>query len=180
MGYLRTLNQMDSEHLTHNVLGSGDGSTWRWHLKRNISMAPSQIARIFGVLGLVTLLIGSAFYWFGAHYILPFSMVEIAALLIAFIYNAIHANDYETLILSDNFVHIEIKLGFQTKQVEMARYLTSVGTDSLKNELIELRQGQQSTYFGQFIHANLRPLLAQQISSRMQFSQTVHQAVVSV
>lgn len=171
---------MDSGHLTQNVLGSGDGSTWRWHLKRNISMAPSQIARIFGVLGLVTLLIGTAFFWAGAHYILPFSMVEIAALLIAFIYNAIHANDYESLILTDNFVHIESKIGLQIKQVQMARYLTRVDTDSLKNELIELRQGQQSTYFGQFIHANLRPLLAQEISSRMQFPQTVHQAVMSV
>ena len=171
---------MDSGHLTQNVLGSGDGSTWRWHLKRNISMAPSQIARIFGVLGLVTLLIGSTFYWFGAHYILPFSMVEIAALLIAFIYNAIHANDYETLVLSDNFVHIESKVGFQSKQVQMARYLTRVETGSLKDGLIELRHGQQATFFGQFIHANLRPLLAQQISSRMQFPQTVHQAVMSV
>lgn len=143
-------------------------------------MAPSQIARIFGVLGLVTLLIGTAFFWAGAHYILPFSLVEIAALLIAFIYNAIHANDYEALVLSGNSVHIESKVGLKTTQVQLARYLTRVGTDGLKNELIELRQGQQSMYFGQFIHANLRPLLAQQISSRMQFPQTVHQAVMPV
>lgn len=143
-------------------------------------MAPSQIARIFGVLGLVTLLIATAFFWAGAHYILPFSMVEIAALLIAFIYNAIHANDYESLILTDNFVHIESKIGLQIKQVQMARYLTRVDTGNRKNGLIELRHGQQATFFGQFIHANLRPLLAQEISSRMQFPQTVHQAVMSV
>ena len=107
-------------------------------------------------------------------------MVEIAALLIAFIYNAIHANDYESLILTDNFVHIESKIGLQIKQVQMARYLTRVDTGNRKNGLIELRHGQQATFFGQFIHANLRPLLAQEISSRMQFPQTVHQAVMSV
>jgi len=99
--------------------------------KEHLHGAVSNCAH-FGVLGLVTLLIGTAFFWAGAHYILPFSMVEIAALLIAFIYNAIHANDYESLILSDNFVHIESKIGLQTKQVQMARYLTRVDTDSLK------------------------------------------------
>ncbi len=143
-------------------------------------MSPFQIAGIFGALGMLTLLIGATFYWFGAHYILLFSLLEIAALLIAFFYHIVHATDYETLVLSDNFVHVERKLGFRTQKIQMVRYLTRVVSDNLNSELIELRQGQNFTYFGQFIHANLRPLLARQISSHLQFSQTVNQAVVPV
>ena len=36
------------------VLGNYDGSSWSWHLKRNISISPSQLALIFGALGLVS------------------------------------------------------------------------------------------------------------------------------
>lgn len=126
------------------------------------------MATVFVGLSLVSLIIASAFFWIGASLVLPFTLIEITVLFIAFVYYAVHATDYEKLTLSDSSVHIERKIGFATSQVEMVRSLTRLGNLSLKNELIELKQGQQSVYFGQFIHSNLRPLLAKQISSRMQ------------
>lgn len=158
---------MNNSHLSDSVLGSHDGANWCWHLKRNISITPAQMAAIFIGLGLLTLLIGIAFYNLGASYILPFSLVEIAALSIAFVYNAIHANDYEKLVLTNSEVQIERKIGFQVTQIHLMRSLTRVERSKLKNELIELRQGQQSADFGRFIHTNMRLLLAEQISKRM-------------
>jgi len=88
-------------------------------------------------------------------------------LLIAYFYNAIHANDYEKLILQDGVVKIERKTGFKTSQVQLVRSLTRVDLELQKNALIQIRQGNQSTFFGRFVHANLRPELAQQISNRI-------------
>ena len=150
-----------------NIQGQSQGSDWCWHLKRNVSMGPAQFARLLAGLSLITLLIGSAFYWVGASFILPFSIIEVAALLIAFFYHAIHANDYEKLVLSEGTIHIESKIGFKTTQVVLVRSLTRVDKELHKNALIQLRQGQQATFFGRFVHANLRPLLAQKISDRM-------------
>jgi len=153
--------------MSENVYGSYDGACWHWHLKRNISMTPGQLASIFAALGLVSLVIGTAFYWAGASFILPFSLIEIAALLMAFIYTVIHANDYEKLILSDNDVKIERKIGLKTSHAQLVRSLTRIDQRLHSNELIQLRQGNRSVYFGQFVHANLRPVLSKEIAARM-------------
>jgi len=67
---------------------------WQWTFKRNCSISPQQLTIIFSLLGLVSLSIGISFYLMGAFLILPFSFIEILALLTAFYYNAVHANDY--------------------------------------------------------------------------------------
>ena len=61
-------------------------------------------------LGFFSLFIGFMFYLAGATLILPFSFVEIAALLIAYFYNAVHANDYEKLTVEGNHIKIESKV----------------------------------------------------------------------
>ena len=83
--------------VSENILGKSHGAAWVWHLKRNISISPTTMAWIFIGLGFVSLFIGGAFYFAGATLILPFSLVEIAVLVVAYFYNAIHANDYEKL-----------------------------------------------------------------------------------
>ncbi len=158
---------MQPSSVFSNLEGHYDDGCWCWHLKRNVSIGPSQLALLLAGLACVTLFIGTAFYWVGASFILPFSILEVAALLIAFLYNAIHANDYEKLLVSDGFVKIESKFGMTTQQVQLVRSMTRVDRELHKNTLIQLRQGHQSTFFGRYVHANLRPLLAQQISKRM-------------
>ena len=166
---VKTLNQckMNNPDMTSLILGSFDGTSWSWHLKRNISISPSQLALIFGALGFVSLLIGVGFYWAGASLILPFSLFEIVALLVAYFYNAIHANDYETLTLNGNVIQIESKIGLKLNHMQFVSSLTRVDTLDHMNQLIQLKQGQKDTYFGRYVHANLRPLLAKQISSRL-------------
>lgn len=162
---------MNNVKFQENILGKNDGSCWVWHLKRNISIAPSHLAFIFMGLGAASLLIGFGFYLVGASLVLPFCLVEIAALLGAYFYNAIHANDYEKLTLDGNLITLESKAGFKTHQVQLVRSMTRVDTLSHLNEIIQLRQGTKNSYFGKFVHANLRPLLAQKISERLRLSQ---------
>lgn len=149
------------------ILGRHEGDSWVWHLKRNISISPSHLAFIFSCLGFISLLIGFAFYSMGATLVLPFSLVEIAVLLVAYFYNAIHANDYEKLIVDGNLIQIETKLGFKTHQIQLVRSLTRVETLTHMHEMVHLRQGTKVTHFGKFVHANLRPLLARKISERL-------------
>jgi hypothetical protein len=46
-------------------------------------------------------------------------------------------------------------------------HLTRIDQRLHSNELIQLRQGNRSVYFGQFVHANLRPVLSKEIAARM-------------
>ena len=125
------------------------------------------MAWIFIGLGFVSLLIGAGFYWLGATLVLPFSLVEIAVLVIAYIYNAIHANDFEKLTVEGNSLKIESKVGLKTSELQFVRSLTRVETLSHLNEMIQLRQGSIQAVFGKFVHANLRPLLAKKIADRL-------------
>ena len=161
------LKRMDAP-VSENILGQSHGAAWVWHLKRNISISPVTMAWIFIGLGFVSLFIGGAFYFAGATLILPFSLVEIAVLVVAYFYNAIHANDYEKLTVEGNSVKIENKVGLKISQMELVRSMTRVDTLSHLNEIIQLRQGSVHTFFGKFVHANLRPLLAKKISDRLQ------------
>lgn len=153
--------------ISENILGQNQGSSWVWHLKRNVSIAPFTLALIFVGLGFVSLLIGFMFYLAGATLILPFSLFEVAALLIAYFYNAIHANDYEKLTVEGSAIKIENKIGLKLTQIQFVRSLTRVDTLSHMNEIIQLRQGRKDTFFGRYIHANLRPLLAKKIAERI-------------
>ena len=47
----------------------------------------------------------------GATLILPFTFIEVFALIAAFFYNALHANDYERLRIDANNVYFESKFG---------------------------------------------------------------------
>lgn len=158
---------MNDVHIPESISGTHDGSRWVWHLKRNISISPLNMAYIFVGLGAFSLLIAFGFYWVGASLVLPFALVEIAALMVAYFYNAIHANDYEKLIVDGNVIQIESKVGFTFTHTELVKSMTRVDTLSHRHEIVHLRQGKKNTYFGNFVHANLRPLLAKKISERL-------------
>jgi uncharacterized membrane protein len=87
--------------------------------------------------------------------------------VLAYFYNAVHANDYEKLTVEGNNVKIESKVGLKISEMQLVRSLTRVDTLSHLNEIIQLRQGSIHTFFGKFVHANLRPLLAKKISDRL-------------
>jgi uncharacterized membrane protein len=158
---------MTLDSVSENMMGINQGASWVWHLKRNISIAPSTMAFIFMGLGFVSLLIGFGFYLAGATLILPFSLLEITALLLAYFYNAVHANDFEKLTVEGNAIKIESKIGFKVTELQLVRSLTRVDTKLHLNGLIQLRQGKTDTFFGRFVHANLRPLLAKKIAERL-------------
>jgi len=114
------------------------------------------------------LFIGVGFYLLGALLVLPFSILEVTVLLIAYFYNAIHATDYEKLIVDENMIKIESQFGFKKNQMQLVISLTRIDTFSHQNEIVQLRQCLNCVFFGKFVHANLRPTLAIKISERLQ------------
>jgi uncharacterized membrane protein len=55
----------------------------RWTLRRNCSLAPSQLVRFYVGLCIVSLAIASGFWLMGATLIMPFAWLEIAVLGLA-------------------------------------------------------------------------------------------------
>lgn len=135
---------------------------YEFYLKRNCSISPIQLAIIFILLGIISIAIGVIFYSLGATLILPFSFVEVIALITAYFYNALHANDYERLKVDNQNVYFESKYGRSFSEENFLRSLTRVFLSD-NNKLINLSQGQRNIYFGKNINVRLRPSLAIEI-----------------
>jgi uncharacterized membrane protein len=133
-----------------------------FYLKRNCSISPKQLAYVFLALGSISVLIGYAFFLLGASLILPFSFVEVFALLTAYFYNAIHANDYECLVIDREYVHFEAKYGTAYREEKLLKSMTRIFPSENKN-LINIWQGQKNIIFGRHIHLNHRPILEKEI-----------------
>ena len=70
-------------------------------LKRNCSMSPAGLAKVFAALALVVLAIGAGFAAAGAWLILPFAGLEVLLLGAAFVLYARHAADYEKVEVAE-------------------------------------------------------------------------------
>ena len=129
-----------------------------FYLKRNCSISPYQLAGIFIFLGVISVIFGLIFFSMGATLILPFTFIEVFALIAAFFYNALHANDYERLRIDANNVYFESKFGCKLCNEHFLKSLTRV-LPSDHNSLINLSHGQRHIHFGKNIHHRLRSSL---------------------
>jgi uncharacterized membrane protein len=135
-------------------------------LKRNISISPIHLALIFIFLGSISILIGTIFYLLGATSILPFSFIEVFALVAAYFYNALHANDFERLRVESQNIYFESKFGLKYREENFLKSLARIVPNE-HNNLINLAQGQRTIYFGKNIHTSLRSLLEMEIKQAL-------------
>ena len=92
--------------------------------------------------------IGLFFYLLGATLILPYSFLEITVLLIAFFYNARHANDFEKLLVEKNTVTVVSKSGSTESTVQLSRSFVRVELPSESKDLIVISQGKSMLISG--------------------------------
>ena len=78
-------------------------------LKRNCSISPSGLLRVYGLIATVTIGIAVVFATLGAWIVLPFAGAEIIALGVAFALNGRHAADYERIELGGSKLVIEVR-----------------------------------------------------------------------
>jgi uncharacterized membrane protein len=139
---------------------------YEFYLKRNCSISPTLLAIIFIFLGLISIIIGISFYFIGATLVLPFSFIEVLALVAAYFYNALHANDYERLRVDNKNVYFESKFGLKYREENFIKSLARI-LPSEHNNLINLSQGQRNIHIGKYIHSTMRSFLEIEIKQAL-------------
>ena len=143
-----------------------------WTLKRNCSMSPRQFASLITLLAIVSVGFASIFAYSGAWWILVFALVEMAALLAAFVVYARHAGDYERIVVTPDAVIIEFNSGTEVVRQQAHPALARVeypypaeapGGDSL----IRLALGGKAVEVGRFVPQLQREALAQEIRAQL-------------
>ena len=139
------------------------GQAIHWFLKRNCSVTPAQLGWLYASLCVVSLAIGTFFWFQGAVLILPFAWVELAAVGLAFLAYARHAADGEHILLQDGRLVVELENAGRLERAEFDRDWVRVEPSAGDRSLIELSGRGRRVNVGRFLRPELRPALAQEI-----------------
>jgi uncharacterized membrane protein len=138
-----------------------------WLLKRNCSLAPRQLAVIFGSLATVSLAIAAGFAAMGAWLVVPFACIEVLALGAAFVVYARHAADYERIVLCRDCLLVETCRGDRLRREQCAPAWTRVEYGGSRRELIGLVAAGRRIDVGRFVPESERPDLARQLRRQL-------------
>jgi uncharacterized membrane protein len=139
------------------------GQNIRWFLKRNCSLTPVQLGRLYGSLCVVSLVIASFCWYQWAMLVLPFAALELAAVGAAFLAYARHAADRETISLEGRQLVVEVESAGHRQRAEFDRDWVRVEPGVSDRSLVELSARGRSVNVGRYLRPELRPVLAQEI-----------------
>lgn len=152
--------------------GGPRGGRIEWQLKRNCSVTPSQALAFFASIGVVSLVIATAFWLHGATFVLPFTCLELLAVGTALLVYARHAGDCERVCLDDGRLIVERRDGNSVQRWEWPAGWVQVGCPAAPGGtgLIEFSGQGQRAEVGRHVRAELRRPLARE------FRQALHAA----
>ena len=134
--------------------------------RRNISLAPRQRWRVYGALAAGSLAMAIGFVAAGVWPVLPFSLVELAALAAAFAWIERRAGDVDRLTLDGDRVVVEQRRAGRESRRELPRQWLRVEVDeegwSHEPRLV-LKSGRDAVRFGDAVPAGERMALARTI-----------------
>jgi uncharacterized membrane protein len=135
---------------------------FRRTLKRNCSMSPSGLAKVFVALSFLVLAIGAGFAAAGAWLVLPFAGLEVLLLGAAFALYARHAADFERLVLDAGRLRVEVADG-----ASVARYELNGARVSMEEGRVVLRDATEELEVGRHLVAEARAELAAELKRKL-------------
>ena len=139
------------------------GQNIHWFLQRNCSVSPVQLAWLYVSLCVLSLGIGTVFWWHGATLVLPFAWIELVAVGAAFVVYARHAADGERISLQGRQLVVELENAGRLERAEFDREWVRVEPSAADRSLIEVSGRGRSVNVGRFVRPELRPALAREI-----------------
>lgn len=118
---------------------------------------------LYASLCFVSLGIGTVFWAKGATMVLPFAMLELLAVGVAFMVYARHATDGERILLRGSQLVVEFENGGKLERAEFQRDWVRVEPRAGTRSLIEVSGQGRSIDVGRFVRPELRPVLAREI-----------------
>ena len=143
------------------------GQSTDWILKRNCSVAPSQLGWLYASLCVVSLGIGTAFWLNGAPMVLPFAWLELVAVGAAFVLYARHATDGERIALGGGRLVIELENGGHCERTEFLPHQVRIEPQAGDGSLIELSAQGRSVRVGRYVRPELRAALARELRTAL-------------
>jgi uncharacterized membrane protein len=134
-----------------------------WHLRRNCSITPVQLGGMYASLCAVSLGIAGYFWLQGAKLIMPFALLELMVVGLAFVIYARHAVDSERIALTGSQLVVELDRAGKTERVEFNPAWLRIEPSADERSLVELSAQGRCVRIGRFMRPELRADLAKEI-----------------
>lgn len=121
-------------------------------LARNCALTPRQLLKAFLALGLLSFAVSMAWALTGAWVVVPFMLVEWAALAVAFIVYCRHATDHERVTLDSRKVCVEVVKGGTRDRHEIPREWLRCRLPDGRGELVRLGSARSELQVGRFVN----------------------------
>ena len=134
--------------------------------RRNISLAPRQRWTVYGALAAGSLAMALGFVAAGVWPVLPYSLLELAALAGAFAWIERRAGDLDRLSLEGDRVVVETRRAGRETRHELPRHWTRLEVDEegfAAAPRLVLKCGREAVRFGDAVPASERRALARTI-----------------
>ncbi len=131
-----------------------------WKLLRNCALEPRQLAVAYGLLCLLSLLVGLGFAVVGAALILVFAGLEVVAVGVAMLLWARHAGDGEVITLCNNVVRVQRNVGPKVDVTELSAPWIRVDANARN---VTLRAGDQRITVGGHARYACRAAFAEEL-----------------
>lgn len=155
----------------HESAFLGQGEDFRLLIKRNCSISPAGLSRVFALLALATLGISAGFALAGAWLIFPFAGLEVLALGMAFVMNGRHAGDYEAIELKRGRLTVEVAEGPRTERYAMDARSVRVAVEGdgigYGDPRVRLRGAGGNLELGRHLDGDRRVELAAELTRRL-------------
>ena len=155
----------------HESAFLGQSEDFRLLIKRNCSISPAGLFRVFALLALATFGIGAGFAVAGAWLILPFAGLEVLALGLAFLLNGRHAGDFERIGLEHGRLTVEVAEGCRSARYVMdaraARVAVSREAEGYGVPRVHLRGTRGRVELGRHLDGERRVELAAELTRRL-------------
>lgn len=136
-------------------------------LRRNCSISPAGLARVFLALALVSLLIAGAFAALGAWLVLPFAGVEVLLLGVSFVMVARHAVDHERIELRHDKLTVGVVDGSSVTRMGCDRWRAQVRLEERGGVRVLLGMHGNQVEIGRHLDARSRIDLAGELRRRL-------------
>lgn len=130
-------------------------------------MSPGQLARAYAALSVASLLVASYFLARGAWLVPVFSVLELMAVAVAFVYFGRHATDREHVALSDSGLLVELIQAERVHQYRMDPHRTRVALPALRHGLIGLESNGTRVEIGRFLTERRRQEFARELHQEL-------------
>lgn len=154
--------------VAHKAVAEGPGTTAReWRLRRNCSLAPRQVLRVYAALSTVCLGIGTLCWWHGATLVLPFAWLEVMVLGVALVVYARHAADSESLRLECGVLCVQRECAGRVERYEFRLDRVRIDPGHDDRSLIELSGQGSRVRIGRLVRPEVRRQLVHELRQEM-------------